>query len=74
MAVLPGFEDLHPKRVIGFNPFDTTVECVGGDGKLMVMGLYVGSSGALMARPLEAMPIDQLATSTAIPHRGVDQV
>jgi hypothetical protein len=74
VAVLPGFEDLHPKRVIGFNPFDTTVECVGTDGKLLTMGLYVGSSGALMARPLVEVPIDQLVEATPIPHRGVDQV
>jgi len=73
MPVLPGFEDLKPKRVIGINPFDSTVECVGTDGKLSTLGLYIGSSGMLMARALEGAVVDQLAASTAIRHYGVDQ-
>jgi hypothetical protein len=74
MGVQPGFADLQPKRVIDFNPIDSTVTCVDGDGKFTLMGLYVGPTGSLLARPLPMQPIDQLAEATPIRHHGVDQV
>jgi hypothetical protein len=75
LAVQPGFADLKPKRVVDFDPRDSTLVCVDDAGKFTVMGLYVGPSGSLMARPVEVTPIDQLVTDVvSIRHRGVDQV
>lgn len=74
MGVQPGFEDLKPKRVIDINLIDSTVECLGEDGKFTRMGLYVSSTGMLMARPLPALSVDQLATGQTFRHHGVDQL
>lgn len=74
MPVQPGFADLKPKRIIDIDLSDNTIVCVDDDGRFTAMGLYVGPTGSLMARPVEATPIDQLATSVPIRHRGVDQV
>ena len=74
--ILPGHGDLKPRRVYGFT----------ADGKLLVddgnngaskYDLSVSPSGALLARPPQPVPIDQLGERQHVPvaqrWQGVDQ-
>lgn len=74
MSVLPGFEDLKPKRLISAGKHIA----VGDDGKAVEVELYVGPGGGISARPITPAGIDQDGKRESVPVEqrwaGVDQV
>lgn len=68
--VMEGFDDLKPHKVIGGKIFAES-----SSDKPLELQMFVGPNGALFARPIEPVPIDQVGEKQETKrHQGVDQI
>lgn len=69
--VMPGHEDLQPRRVA----FTSDGHAVVGEGEgRMVYEVYMMPNGSFVGRPVQPVPIDQLAQRSFTRWQGVDQL
>lgn len=77
MNVIPGHEDMKPKKIVGIN-VDGTALIDGGDAGILKYQMFVSPGGSISAKPIEKAKIDQQTQrerpTLADRMRGIDQL
>ena len=61
MNVIPGHEDMKPKKIVGIN-VDGTALIDGGDAGILKYQMFVSPGGSISAKPIEKAPIEWSAS------------